>query len=100
MPDRQEHWEHVYGTKLDHQTSWFEEAPSLSLEIIRRYAQGARSAIDIGAGTSRLVDRLLGFNYEHVSVLDLSATALQRARERLGADRRIGWIVAERLPTS
>jgi len=40
--------------------------------------------IDVGGGTSTLVDRLLDLGYQNLGVLDLSATALAEAKIRLG----------------
>jgi SAM-dependent methyltransferase len=52
--------------------------------------------IDIGGGASTLVDDLLDRGVEHVTVLDISAAALQVARDRLGARAvRVRWIVSD-----
>jgi len=40
--------------------------------------------IDVGAGASTLVDHLLEMNYQNITLLDLSAEALQVAQSRLG----------------
>jgi ubiquinone/menaquinone biosynthesis C-methylase UbiE len=49
--------------------------------------------INIGGGSSVLVDRLLDENYTDISVLDISATALDLARERLGSrSDQVNWI--------
>jgi SAM-dependent methyltransferase len=52
--------------------------------------------IDIGGGDSRLVDHLVARGLRCVTVLDVSAAALARARARLG-DRahRVTWIEAD-----
>jgi len=52
--------------------------------------------IDIGGGDSRLVDHLVSRGLPCVTVLDVSAAALARARARLGehADR-VRWIEAD-----
>jgi SAM-dependent methyltransferase len=88
------HWEKVYGTKADDEVSWYEPSPDLSLKLVREAeAQGARSVIDIGGGTSRLVDGLLDDDLDRLAVLDLSETALERARDRLGSKaERVEWI--------
>ncbi len=54
------------------------------------------SIIDICAGESTLVDDLLAQGYEHITVLDVSQTALDVTKKRLGAlAERIKWIVAD-----
>jgi ubiquinone/menaquinone biosynthesis C-methylase UbiE len=52
--------------------------------------------IDVGGGTSRLVDCLLDAGLGHVGVLDVSETALERTADRLG-DRAalVQWIVSD-----
>ena len=52
--------------------------------------------IDIGGGDSKLVDYLLAEGYEDITVLDISANALERAKERLGEKgKKIKWIVSD-----
>jgi len=52
--------------------------------------------IDIGGGDSKLVDFLLDEGYENLTVLDISATALERAKARLGERaEKVKWIVAD-----
>ena len=49
----------------------------------------------IGGGASRLVDSLLAAGYGRLTVLDISATALEQAKARLGkAAARVTWLVA------
>lgn len=96
---RKEHWEKFYATHPEHELSWFESVPSLSLEMIRKSSCDPNDAIiDIGGGSSRLVDCLLAHGYNSVAVLDVSARALAMARERLGnlADG-VRWIDADVL---
>jgi ubiquinone/menaquinone biosynthesis C-methylase UbiE len=54
------------------------------------------SIIDIGGGTSRLVDALLDKGFKTVTVLDLSEKALATSKARLGAKgAQVQWIVAD-----
>lgn len=49
--------------------------------------------IDVGGGASVLVDTLLAQGYTDLTVLDISRTALAKARERLGANSaQVEWI--------
>ena len=98
MPDGpQAHWEAVYSQKGEQEVSWFQENPELSLELIARAgATPASGIIDIGGGASRLVDALLSRGFNNLSVLDLSETALAKARARLGAAAdKVRWIIAD-----
>jgi hypothetical protein len=52
--------------------------------------------IDVGGGDSRLVDRLIGEGLTCVAVLDVSETALNRAKHRLGAKApRVQWLATD-----
>ena len=89
-----QHWEKVYQGRTPTDVSWYQENPSRALELIRRTGVGRTAPIiDVGGGASRLVDYLLADGFGDLTVLDVSATALQRARERLGpvADQ-VTWI--------
>jgi 2-polyprenyl-3-methyl-5-hydroxy-6-metoxy-1,4-benzoquinol methylase len=94
---RKTHWERVYTTKGEREVSWFQENPAPSLELIALAGLSADAAIiDIGGGASRLVDALAERKIGKITVLDLSAVALDAARERLGekgAD--VKWVVAD-----
>lgn len=97
LSDRSSHWETVYSTKAENQVSWFQESPDISLALIR--ATGATKGaaiIDVGGGASRLADALLHEGYRSIAVLDLSGSALDAAKQRIGAAAsKIDWIVAD-----
>jgi ubiquinone/menaquinone biosynthesis C-methylase UbiE len=95
--DLKAHWEHIYATKAPTQVSWYQQHPDCSLHLIQR--AGIRPTdpiIDVGGGASTLVDDLLTAGFQTITVLDISATALQLARRRLGARANaITWIEAD-----
>jgi 2-polyprenyl-3-methyl-5-hydroxy-6-metoxy-1,4-benzoquinol methylase len=94
---RQDHWQKVYVSKRENEVSWFQQTPAASLELIGRTgATPASAVIDIGGGASRLVDALIEMGFRHVTVLDLSAAALEAAKVRLGDKAsNIEWIVSD-----
>ena len=95
--DRKSHWEEVYTTKAETGVSWYQDEPKLSLELIGAVApaEGGR-IIDVGGGASVLVDRLLDLPFERIAVLDISETALGKARSRLGERAsRVEWFAAD-----
>jgi SAM-dependent methyltransferase len=94
---RQSHWDSVYGTKHENEVSWFQESPTISLDLIRATGVTRRaSIIDIGGGASRLVDALLDEGFEAVTVLDVSEAALATAQARLGARASmVCWVAAD-----
>ena len=94
---RQAHWENLYATKSETEVSWFEETPAQSIQLLELVgAQPTSAIIDIGGGASRLVDNLLAKGFENITVLDLSAAALNSARAQLGNKTdAVKWIVAD-----
>lgn len=85
MQSDKEHWEKVYQTKQPDAVSWFQEHPTRSLELICSVGTSLdANIIDVGGGASTLVDDLLSNGFKNISVLDLSASALDVARKRLG----------------
>jgi len=95
--DRKRHWEGIWGQRSPPEVSWYQQEPTLSLELIRasRVATDA-PLIDVGGGASTLADRLLTAGYSDVSVLDLSRNALRHAERRLGPlASRVEWVEAD-----
>lgn len=94
--DRQNHWQSVYTAKAEGEVSWFEETPEISLALLDEAGlTPGMSVIDIGGGASRLVDALSHDGKIDVSVLDLSAAALDVARARLPGDANVRWFVSD-----
>ena len=81
---RAEHWDDVYAAKGTDEVSWFQSEPERSLGDITALAQAERSVVDVGAGASILVDRLLDVGFHDLTVVDISARALATVRDRLG----------------
>ena len=94
---RQAHWQNVYTSKSENEVSWFQESPAPSLALIAELDTSPDAdIIDIGGGASRLVDHLLDLGFHDVTVLDLSAAALDAAKARLGERAgRAHWFVAD-----
>ena len=83
--DARQHWEQVYRTKQPNEVSWYAPHLETSLRLIEGAAPSRDAAIvDVGGGEATLVDDLLDRGYRHLSILDVSATALDVARARLG----------------
>ncbi|PJG50378.1 SAM-dependent methyltransferase [Bradyrhizobium forestalis] len=97
MSDRTTHWDNVYATKGEAEVSWYQDSPAISLAMIRAANSDHDAAIiDVGGGASRLVDALLQDGYRRLTVLDLSANALDVAKKRIGAAASmVDWIVAD-----
>jgi SAM-dependent methyltransferase len=71
--------------------------PTTSLDFIRSFQLNkAAKIIDIGGGDSNLAGYLLSEGFENITVLDISAKALEKARSRLGERaNKINWIVGD-----
>lgn len=91
------HWDNVYQTKHPNQVSWTQEKPKISLEIIHSFGlDKTAKIIDVGGGDSKLVDYLLEEGFENITVLDISAKALEKAQKRLGDKaKKVTWIVSD-----
>ena len=91
------HWEDIYRRLPADAVSWYQPHLETSLEMIERVADGRdASIIDVGGGESTLVDDLLAHGYQHVTVLDISETALAESKKRLGASAgRVRWMAAD-----
>ncbi|MDX1904021.1 MAG: class I SAM-dependent methyltransferase [Thermonemataceae bacterium] len=95
--DRKEHWDNIYQTKDLKDVSWYQPTPTTSLDFFKQFnIPTTAKIIDIGGGDSFLVDHLLDLGYTDLTVLDISAASLDRAKQRLG-DRstKVKWIVAD-----
>lgn len=91
------HWETVYETKNPDQVSWTQAVPKTSLDFIHSFGlPKTAKIIDIGGGDSKLADHLLDEGFENITVLDISATALEKAKNRLGEKaKKINWVVSD-----
>lgn len=94
---RQKHWNNLYASKKIEEVSWYQKIPKTSLDfILNSNILKHEPIIDIGGGDSFLVDFLLDNNFTDITVLDISAIAISRAKNRLGtrADD-VHWIVSD-----
>ena len=74
---RGEHWDEAYSTRGVDGVSWYQAAPAVSLELVEGLGVSPEAAvIDAGGGGSFLADELVGRGFTDVTVLDISAAAL------------------------
>ena len=95
--DIKQHWDLIYHNKTPDQVSWTQEKPETSLKLIQDSGLSKTAKIiDIGGGDSKLVDYLLEEGYKNITVLDISAKSLDKARKRLGNKAgNVDWIVSD-----
>jgi SAM-dependent methyltransferase len=95
-PVDRRHWDEAYVQKGETGVSWFEETPTVSLDLIKALPGPKDSLIDVGGGASRLAAHALRLGFGHVAVLDLSAEAIARSQAAMGSEAdRVEWIVAD-----
>lgn len=92
-----EHWGRVYRTTAEDAVSWFEPEPRASLEALALAGIPSDGAlVDVGAGSSRLVEHLLDHGATDLTVVDIAASALETSRARLGPRAaQVDWVVAD-----
>lgn len=93
----QTHWNKIYTEKASNAVSWYRPHLETSLQLIEKLtANHSIAIIDVGGGESTLVDDLIARGYENVTVLDISQTAIEANRTRLGPiSERVKWLVAD-----
>ena len=91
-----EHWDNVLRTKPRNDVSWFEAEPTTSLELVESVTSPSASVIDVGAGTADLARRLINDGYADITVLDISAIAINSMAASLtDADHTPDFVVAD-----
>jgi 2-polyprenyl-3-methyl-5-hydroxy-6-metoxy-1,4-benzoquinol methylase len=95
--DVQTHWEKIYAEKASSEVSWYRPHLETSLSLIELTASSrSASVIDVGGGESTLVDDLLSRGFENITVLDISQSAIDANKRRLGKGaERVHWLVAD-----
>ncbi len=93
------HWDEVYSEKSALETSWFEESPKISLELLGLTGMNSStSVIDVGAGRSPLAATLVARGVSDVSALDISEEALRQLDDVNGRVARVVADVTEWQP--
>ena len=97
--ERKAHWENVFSTKQETEVSWYQTKPATSLDFIQKLNIPKDSKIiDIGGGDSYLIDELLKQDFTNLYLLDISAKAIERIQNRLGAKAsKVTFIVSDVL---
>ena len=80
---REAHWDNIFKNADYTQVLWHQNSPIKSLTLIETYAKSDANIIDVGCGTSFLVDELLKSGELNITLLDTSKTSLSITRERI-----------------
>jgi trans-aconitate methyltransferase len=93
------HWDAIFSAREAKDHSWYQQTPVTSLALLDRCGMATEAKIiDVGAGNSRLPDLLLERGFRNITILDISATAIDTVKRRL-ANRypRLQWVVSDVL---
>jgi len=95
--DVETHWEKIYRENAPDAVSWYRAHLETSLALIEKVAPSHdASIIDVGGGESTLIDDLLAHGYRNISLLDVSQTAIDVTKQRLGpAAERVHWLAGD-----
>ena len=96
---KKEHWQNVFATKQENEVSWYQSKPQTSINFfIENTIPKDAKVIDIGGGDSYLIDNLLELGYTNLFLLDISENAINRIKNRLGANaEKVIFIVSDIL---
>lgn len=79
------HWENVFTNKAENEVSWFQPNPKPSIDaFLSLNLPKSATIIEVGGGDSYFIDALLNLGYTNLTLLDISASAIERAKKRLG----------------
>ena len=82
-PNLKEHWNAAYNLE-DEQLGWFEANPMQTMElVIACDLQKDATILNVGAGTTTLIDTLLEEGYTNIIANDLSDLALDKLKQRI-----------------
>ncbi|MCH2192675.1 methyltransferase domain-containing protein [Kordia sp.] len=84
MSSAKSHWDTVYESKENEELGWFEEHPKTTLDLIAKIAIPKNAKVlNVGAGTTTLVDALLEKGYTNIIASDISDVAMQKLKQRI-----------------
>lgn len=89
-------WDAVYRDKPGDRLGWYEAVPQVSPDLIAALdLPDAPTIVDVGSGLSRLADWLVARGVGHLTLLDLSDTALAAVRARLPVDAPVDTVAGD-----
>jgi len=89
------HWQQIYKDADITKLGWYEDESIPSLQLIEK-CNIAKDAVilNVGAGSTTLIDSLIKRNYTNLIANDISNYALKKIKARVGdAKQNIQWIV-------
>jgi len=96
MDNTNKHWDDIYSKSETKKLGWFEDIPEPSLELIQRCnLDKSATIIDVGSGVTTLIKNLIEDNYQNVTALDISKSAIEKAQKNMEPEfaNQVNWIV-------
>ena len=86
--DIKTHWDDAYINSPEEKLGWYETDLSPTLKLIEK-ANVAKDAcvLNVGAGSTRLVDELVNRGYKNIMATDISEVALNSLKDRVGEEQ-------------
>lgn len=79
------HWDNAYDIRPTEELGWYEENPQPTIDLINQInPDKSVRFLNVGAGSSTLVDYLLSEGFENIIINDISSTAIEKLKARLG----------------
>ena len=83
--DYKKHWDNAYAKSLTEKLGWYEEKSIKTLELIAKTNLSKDAVIlNVGVGSSTIIDDLVKDKYTNIIANDLSENSLTKLKERLG----------------
>ena len=80
----QQHWDAAFTKNPTDKLGWYEKKPQQTLDLIGKTNLPKEATIlNVGSGSSILIDNLLELGYTNILATDFSAKALLSGKERL-----------------
>ena len=80
-----EHWDKAYSNSSDEKLGWYETDLTPTLGLISKTGLNKNARVlNVGAGSTTLIDELLSKGYSNLIATDLSEVALKRLADRVG----------------
>ncbi|PHS64814.1 MAG: SAM-dependent methyltransferase [Flavobacterium sp.] len=95
--DLKSHWDKAYTNSPEEKLGWFETDLSPMFQLIEKTGLTKEATIiNIGAGSTVLIDELLKKGYNHLIASDISEVALKNLESRVG-NKNVEFIVDDLL---
>lgn len=91
--DYKNHWNKAYSNSPMENLGWFETDLNPSLDLINKTGlENSARIVNIGSGSTTLIDALVDLNYSKLIATDISDVALDKLKNRIGDKTTVEYI--------